>query len=240
MKRCKSGFTLVELVIVVVVVGVLLLAVVPNFDQKSSRSKTARVQSDQRSLATAIESYMADLGTDIPSAYPTKNASAGQMTFRSYALLTTPIAYITAIPMDVFATRLPAEVSDGWLKGSRSPFIFYSGHVTEEETPVEVPATRRNVWVLVSVGPDGRNGVSLDGKAPASDPDPKRTPYSVDPCDKAVMLKAGTTVKAPTSVRAADGGAWTDVTYDGTNGTNSRGDILKFSSGVALPRFISR
>ena len=39
---------------------------------------------------------------------------------------------------------------------------------------------------------------------------------------------------------AADTGPWTGVTYDGTNGTNSNGDIYKFSGGAPFPCFVSR
>lgn len=240
MKGRKVGFTLVELVIVVVGTGILLAIALSKFLAASPRGWVSRVWSDQRSLATAIEAYAVDTNTYPPSAFPTRSASPGQMTFRSYALLTTPVPYIAAIPLDAFAVRVSKSVSNGWQTGTKAPLIYYSGNSNDLDTPDTDPESRRAIWVLVSVGPDGKNGVSVDGKDPVSDPDPARTPYSVDPGDKAVMLKGGRTVKAPTSVRAADGGAWADVTYDASNGTQSRGDIIKYNSGVTLPRFISR
>lgn len=240
MKRREAGITLVEVVIAVGIVLILAAIVAPNFQHACTRSKSARVQSDERSLATAIEAYAVDCKTYPPSAYPTNHASGGQMTFRSYALLTTPVAYITAIPSDVYAPMPVLEVSNGWEKGRKNPCIFYSGYVPPENAPTQDSRGRRNFWVLVSVGPAMMNLVSVDGSDPVSDPDPARTPYSLDPGDKAVMLKGGTTVRAPTSVGAADGGAWTDVMYDPSNGTNSRGNIVKSDGDGALPRFVSR
>jgi type II secretory pathway pseudopilin PulG len=238
MKRWIVGFTLVEMVIVVVVTVILLVVAVGRFGNAERYAKLARVQLGQRSLATAVESYSIDWAGYPLSAYPTKNAAAGEMTFRAFAILTTPVAYVTYIEVDEYAERAARGKSNGWRNGSQDPFIFYSGNALD--TSASQPTSLRNFWILVSVGPDGRNDMSVDGTDPVAAPDPVRTPYSLDPCDIAVMLKGGTTVQAPTSVRAADGGAWTDVAYDPSNGTYSKGDILKFNSGAALPRFISR
>src|SRR5690349_9257970 len=54
------AFTLIELLIVVAIIAILAAIAVPNFLEAQTRAKVSRVKSDQRSLATAIESYRVD------------------------------------------------------------------------------------------------------------------------------------------------------------------------------------
>ncbi len=56
----KRGFTLIELLIVVAIIAILAAIAVPNFLEAQTRAKVARVRSDHRSLATAVESYYVD------------------------------------------------------------------------------------------------------------------------------------------------------------------------------------
>ena len=59
MKKLR-GFTLIELLIVVAIIAILAAIAVPNFLEAQTRSKVSRVRSDQRSMATAIETYYVD------------------------------------------------------------------------------------------------------------------------------------------------------------------------------------
>ena len=63
-----SGFTLIELLIVVAIIAILAAIAVPNFLEAQTRAKVSRVKADQRSLATAIESYSIDWNTYPPDA----------------------------------------------------------------------------------------------------------------------------------------------------------------------------
>jgi prepilin-type N-terminal cleavage/methylation domain-containing protein len=67
-----SAFTLIELLIVVAIIAILAAIAVPNFLDAQVRSRVARVQSDMRMVATAIEAYRIDNNT-----YPVaRNAQA--------------------------------------------------------------------------------------------------------------------------------------------------------------------
>ncbi len=58
----RCGFTLVELLVVLVVLAVVSAIVLPRFAQSSRRSKIAKVRSDLRLLRGAVERFRADTG----------------------------------------------------------------------------------------------------------------------------------------------------------------------------------
>lgn len=101
------GFTLIELLIVVAIIAILAAIAVPNFLEAQTRAKVSRVRADQRSLATAIESYYIDYNRYPLSVDKTTDATWSPR-IRAYTALTTPVAYITSAFPDAFnATALP-------------------------------------------------------------------------------------------------------------------------------------
>lgn len=57
--RTKSGFTLIEMLIVVVVIGILAAIAIPKYSRIRERAYVAAVISDLKNLATQQESYHA-------------------------------------------------------------------------------------------------------------------------------------------------------------------------------------
>jgi general secretion pathway protein G len=55
--RAKSGFTLVEILIVVVILGILAAIVIPQFTEASSEAKESRLVSDLQMMRSQIELY---------------------------------------------------------------------------------------------------------------------------------------------------------------------------------------
>ncbi len=61
MQNTKSqGFTLIEILIVVVILSILAIAVVPQFLDQPEKARVARAQSDIQNLKTALSMYKLD------------------------------------------------------------------------------------------------------------------------------------------------------------------------------------
>src|SRR5262245_20002147 len=73
-KASESGFTLVELLVVVAVIGVLMAIAVTSFQDALDRSKQRTTMSDMRTISKAIEIYKADTGH-----YPASGQTMAQL-----------------------------------------------------------------------------------------------------------------------------------------------------------------
>lgn len=69
----NRGFTLMELLIVMVILSILVAIATGTYTTSSKRGRDNRRKNDLRNIATALESYYSDKGT-----YPTNNAN-GEM-----------------------------------------------------------------------------------------------------------------------------------------------------------------
>ena len=63
----KNGFTLIELMVVIAVIGILAVVLVPNVTQAVNKGRVARTVQELQLIANAMDAYLLDVGSYPPS-----------------------------------------------------------------------------------------------------------------------------------------------------------------------------
>ncbi|PWB31114.1 type II secretion system protein GspG [Pseudomonas sp. SDI] len=103
-KRRQGGFTLIEIMIVVVILGVLGALVLPNLMGRPDQAKVTAARTDIQSIATALEIYRLDNGR-YPSTAQGLEALVRRPQVAPLPRNWSAQGYLKAVPSDPWGTR---------------------------------------------------------------------------------------------------------------------------------------
>ena len=160
MIKHRKGFTLIELLIVVAIIAILAAIAIPNFLAAQVRAKVSRVKAEQRTIATALESYMLDNNGYPLTSQAGRNGVFGYDTLTpDYTfMITSPIAYITSYPKDPFAV--------GVMVPSIGIGYFFYTYDDVSWQPFSSGIQSGKHYAILSFGPDLHPGGAAAGYTP--------------------------------------------------------------------------
>lgn len=95
----QAGFTLIEIMVVVVILGILGALIVPNVVSKPEEARVAKAKADIRAIATALEFYRMD-NSNYPSTEQGLSALVTEPSGYPEARKWNPEGYLDKVPVD--------------------------------------------------------------------------------------------------------------------------------------------
>ncbi len=147
MRITRSGYSLIEALIVVTVLAILMLIAVPNYQNAQIRTRVSRSRVDLRTLCQAVQSYDAD-----NQALPPGNELG--IHFLEPHYLTSPIPYMKAVPEDIFFALQTLQTRQGAIALTYPVAAQYGYYAL---SPAHARVLGQDIsFILAGRGPDGK------------------------------------------------------------------------------------
>ncbi|WP_028621732.1 type II secretion system major pseudopilin GspG [Pseudomonas sp. Ant30-3] len=121
--RAQHGFTLIEIMVVVVIIGVLGAIVVPQFMSRPDQAKVTAARVDVQAIATALEMYRLD-NFNYPSTQQGLEALNKRPSGMPPARNWNPQGYLKSLPVDPWGT--PYQYINPGVQSGDGSYDLYS------------------------------------------------------------------------------------------------------------------
>ena len=122
--RAKSGFTLVEILIVVVILGILAAIVIPQFTNASTQAKESQLVSDLQTMRSQIELYKINHNDELPG-----TQQSGSVDFATAMLSYTDVDGVVqlAAGAGIYGPYLQKLPSNPWISSATLAITVTAG-----------------------------------------------------------------------------------------------------------------
>jgi type II secretion system protein G len=140
-KTVQRGFTIIELVVVIVVIGILSAITIASYTAVQNRAADTAVQTDLKSVGASLKAYKALVGT-----YPTSSTQISTMTDPTGAVVT---AAVPKVSHNGYSLITPSSSTDTTI---RNILVCIRSGGSDPEFGIAALAKSGNVWFYTSNG----------------------------------------------------------------------------------------